>query len=418
MPGRVHPSKRKRERRNLNENGKNPAPAKKPIIAFHPAASIFPIMSGEEYEGLVADIHRYGLREPISILNGQVIDGRNRYRACREAGVEPRFKELNRQDSPLNFVLSMNLHRRHLNESQRALVGAKLKPFFEEEARQRKVSGKRADLGANLHQGRSSESAANLVNVSPRSIATATAVLKAGASELVGLVDKGELPVHTAGFLARLHKSEQRETISQGPRAVTFAAKRIEKQLKEKRGEENFSKFHKKVKPLKELGRYSVILADPPWPYEYAESCSRDPQSKYPARSLTDIGNLEVPQICTDDAILFLWSPIPKVMDAGEVVKAWGFDYRTGFVWDKKSKGMGYYIRQQHEFLLIARRGNPPVPLPKNRPPSGIYAPREAHSKKPEEAYQAIEKMYPGLPKIELFARKRRDGWEAWGNEV
>ena len=375
-------------------------------------------MSGEEYEGLVADIRRYGLREPISVLDGRVLDGRNRYRACQEAGVKPRFQELNGEDSPLGFVLSMNLHRRHLNESQRALVGAKLKPFFEEEARQRKLSGKRADLSANLHQGRSSESAANLVNVSPRSIATATAVLKAGASEHVGLVDKGELPVHTAGFLAKLRKTEQEEIISEGRQAVAFAAKRIERQLKEKRGEENLNRFYKKVQPLRELGRHPIILADPPWPYEHSESYSRDPQSRYPAMSLTEIGNLEVPDICTDDAILFLWSPIPKVMEAGEVVKAWGFDYRTGFVWDKKSIGMGRYLRQQHELLLIARRGNPPVPLPKNRHSSGIYAPRKAHSEKPEEFYRIIERMYPGLPKIELFARKPREGWDCWGNEV
>ena len=418
MPGRVPPSNGSAKRKNLNENGNNPVAENKAIIAFHPAASVFPLMSDEEYEGLIADIRRNGLREPIWTLDGKILDGRNRYRACQEAKIEPRFQELNGQGSPMDFVLSMNLHRRHLNESQRALVGARLKPFFEEEARQRKLSGKRADLSANLRQGRSSESAAALANVSARSVETATAVLKSGASKLVEMVESGKVAVDQAGYLAKLPKREQKDIIAKGKSAIGFAAKRVQNQLREKRGEENLNRFYKKVQPLRELGRHPIILADPPWPYEHSESYSRDPQSRYPAMSLSEIGNLEVPDICTDDAILFLWSPIPKVMEAGEVVKAWGFNYRTGFVWDKKSIGMGRYLRQQHELLLIARRGNPPVPLPKNRHSSGIYAPREAHSKKPVEAYEIIERMYPGLPKIELFARNPREGWDCWGNEV
>ena len=243
-------------------------------------------------------------------------------------------------------------------------------------------------------------------------------VLKDGAPELIGQVEGGELSVHIAGLLTKLRKLEQKEIISQGSQAIGFAAKRIQVQLKEKRGEENFSKFHKKVQPLKELSQYPVILADPPWLYEHTESYTWAPQSNYPVMSLTEICNLSVPEICTKDAMLFLWAPSPKIMEAGEVIKAWGFDYRTAFVWIKNRIGTGYYIRQQHENLLIARRGNPPVPATKNRPPSAIMADRRNHSEKPEEAYQAIERMYPGLPKLELFARKRRPGWDAWGQEV
>ena len=388
------------------------------VIAFHPAASVFPLMSGEEYEGLIADIHRNGLREPISILNGQVIDGRNRYRACREAGVEPRFQESNGHSSPVDFVLSMNLHRRHLTESQRAMVGARLRPLFEEEAKGRKFSGKQVDLSANLHQGRSSESAANLVNVSPRSIATATAVLKAGASELVQLVESGKVAVDQAGYLTKLPKREQKDIIAKGKSEIGFAAKRVQNQLKERRGEENFSKFHKKVQPLKELGRYPVILADPPWGFEHCESLSRDPQGPYPLMNLQQILKFEVLNVCTPDTVLFLWSPSSKLSEAIRVIEAWGFSYRTCMVWAKPSIGAGYWVRQQHELLLIAKRGNPPVPAPRDRPPSLINAPRTDHSEKREEFYRIIEHMYPGLPKLELFARKPREGWEAWGNEV
>ena len=375
-------------------------------------------MSGKEYEGFVEDVRQNGLREPISLLNGKILDGRNRYRACQEAKVEPHFKELNGQGSPMDFVLSMNLHRRHLNESQRALVGAKLKPFFKEEARQRKLSGKRGDLSANLRQGRSSESAAALANVSARSVETAVHVLKDGASELIGLVEGGKVAVDQAGHLARLSKREQKDIIAKGKSEIAFAAKRIQTQLREKRTEEKFSRFYEKARPLKELeGKYHVILADPPWPYEHSESSTRDQQSKYPLMAMDQICDMEVPGICADDAVLFLWATSPKLAEALQVIDAWGFFYRTSIVWVKHCIGMGYYVRGQHELLLIAKRGNLPLPAEKNRSSSVIMARRKAHSEKPTEVYEIIEKMYPKLPKVELFARSRRDGWTSWGNE-
>jgi N6-adenosine-specific RNA methylase IME4 len=87
-------------------------------------------------------------------------------------------------------------------------------------------------------------------------------------------------------------------------------------------------------------------------------------------------------------------------------------------VWVKDRIGMGYYARQRHELLLIGRRGDIAVPDPEDRPDSVIEAPRLEHSAKPEEAYAAIVRMYPDLPRIELFARGARDGWAVWGNEA
>lgn len=101
-----------------------------------------------------------------------------------------------------------------------------------------------------------------------------------------------------------------------------------------------------------------------------------------------------------------------------EVMAAWGFLYRTNLVWVKDKIGTGYYIRNEHELLLIGRRGNLPVPEPGTQPSSVIHAPRTEHSEKPVEFYELIETLYPDLPKIELFARNNREGWKAWGNQV
>jgi N6-adenosine-specific RNA methylase IME4 len=87
-------------------------------------------------------------------------------------------------------------------------------------------------------------------------------------------------------------------------------------------------------------------------------------------------------------------------------------------VWVKDKIGMGYYARQQHELLLIGKRGNLPVPDPEDRPSSVFYERRGVHSAKPEVLYEVIEDMYPTFDRVELFARRSRDGWASWGNEA
>jgi N6-adenosine-specific RNA methylase IME4 len=167
-------------------------------------------------------------------------------------------------------------------------------------------------------------------------------------------------------------------------------------------------------------GEYPVLLADPPWRYEHCESPEDAIENYYPTMALEEICALadkgKVP--AARDAILFLWTPAPKVVEAAQVLAAWGFDYRTNITWVKDKIGLGYYVRQKHEHLLIGRRGAFPVPLEANRPESVLFAPRGRHSEKPAGFYEVIERMYPGLPKFELFARTARPGWHGYGNEL
>jgi N6-adenosine-specific RNA methylase IME4 len=165
--------------------------------------------------------------------------------------------------------------------------------------------------------------------------------------------------------------------------------------------------------------RFPVLYADPPWRYEFSKSQSRDIENQYPTMALDEIMALPVSDMTADNAVLFLWTTSPKLPQGLQVVDAWGFEYKTCMIWDKERIGMGYYARQQHELLLIATCGSLPVPEPQNRPPSVLRARRDnEHSAKPAEFYDLIERMYPGLPKIELFARQRRAGWAAWGNQA
>ena len=312
-------------------------------------------------------------------------------------------------DDPIGYVISANLHRRHLNESQRAMVGARIVERYAAQAKKR--SGTRTDLGANLPPGfgKARDKAAAIVNVSPRSVQLAKDVLTRGSAELVHVVDRGELAVSAAARILDLPKAEQTAAARDGRRGVVAAVY----ELRERRNAE----VARNNKPLGR-GSYAVVLADPPWSYDFLPSESRATERHYPTMALEEIKALPVAGLAADDCVLFLWATAPKLAEALEVVAAWGFTYRTSAVWVKDKIGLGRYFRSQHEYVLVATRGEPPTPVPANRPPSVFEAPRTRHSQKPTVLHELVEKMYPSAPKIELFARCRREGWEAWGNEA
>jgi N6-adenosine-specific RNA methylase IME4 len=166
--------------------------------------------------------------------------------------------------------------------------------------------------------------------------------------------------------------------------------------------------------------RWPIILADPPWDYEISAPGREHshPAQHYPVMSLADICALPVAELASESCVLFLWTTAPCREQAFEVIRAWGFAYKTSLVWDKEVMGMGHWVRGQHEDLLIASKGSPPLPPTESVPASVFRERRREHSRKPEASYRIIEAMYPDLPKIELFARQARSGWMAWGNEV
>jgi N6-adenosine-specific RNA methylase IME4 len=172
----------------------------------------------------------------------------------------------------------------------------------------------------------------------------------------------------------------------------------------------------------KKLGKFAIILADPPWRYEHPPmgGTGRSIENHYPTMPLEEICALPIAEIANDDALLFLWATAPKLYECMKVIDAWEFTYRTSMVWVKDKIGMGYYARNQHELLLVCRRGELPPPLESARPASVVEAPRDKHSEKPRIFYDVIDAMYPGLRKIELFNRGglNRKNWRAWGNQA
>ena len=163
--------------------------------------------------------------------------------------------------------------------------------------------------------------------------------------------------------------------------------------------------------------KYSVIYADPPWRYKI-DNTGYIRYMHYPRMKTSEICSLDVRDISEDDSVLYLWSTVPHLPDALEVVKAWGFSYRSQYVWVKDRMGTGWWVRNQHELLLVCKKGKISPPLPEQRRTSLIESPRRKHSQKPDCVRELLSDLYPDIPKIELFARERFAGWDAWGNEI
>lgn len=174
-----------------------------------------------------------------------------------------------------------------------------------------------------------------------------------------------------------------------------------------------------------QMKKYQIIYADPPWSYrDKALSGNRGAICKYPVMGGEDLLAMPVNQIAADDCILFLWVTMPKLNEVFELIKAWGFEYKTvAFTWVKRNKisdswfwGMGRWTRANAELCLLATKGKP-----KRMSASVsqiIDTPIERHSKKPDEVRNKIVKLAGDLPRIELFARQSTPGWSVWGNEV
>ena len=167
------------------------------------------------------------------------------------------------------------------------------------------------------------------------------------------------------------------------------------------------------------MNKYKIIYADPPWSYGDKQNTPLlgGAVKHYGLMSTKDISEIPVKNITEDNAVLFLWTTSPLLQESFEVIKGWGFKYKTSFVWDKIKHNMGHYNSVRHEFLLISTKGKC-TPEVRKLFDSVVSEERTAHSKKPEVFKEIINTIYPSGNRIELFARQKTEGWDVWGNEV
>lgn len=354
-------------------------------LEYHPVANIFPMMRDDEFDALKRDISENGQLEPIWLHDGQIIDGRNRYLACIELGIEPHFRTWSGEGSLVSFVMSLNLHRRHLSSSQKAVVALEILPMLESEAWERRTTG------VNQHSspveiipppsgsGKSREIAAEIVQTNPRYVSDAKKI-KAEAPEFIPRIMSGEM------------------TIPQVKREIVFR--------------------ERKEAPELPSEKYRIIYADPPWKYgnngleDYGHA-----ERHYPTMSISELCQLPIEKLSDANSVLFLWVTSPLLAESFDVIKAWGFKYKTSFVWDKIKHNFGHYNSVRHEFLLICTKGSCTPDQRKLFDSVQSIERTEKHSQKPQEFRNIIDEIYTKGKRIELFARENFAGWDSWGNE-
>jgi len=378
------------------------------IREFHEVANIFPMMQGEEFDALKADIDTNGLREPIWLhQDGRIIDGRNRYLACCDLGIEPQYRTWNGVGSLVAFVVSLNLHRRHLDVGQRGMIGLTVKRMLAEEIAS-EANRKRSETQRNNWYGPSNSDRVLIEFDQDSPAIEEKRDALAEAAEVVG-VSKNTMI--RAQAIER-HDPELAAKVSAGNVSLNAAYREVQHQQK------------KQAPPLP-TNKYRVWYADPPWEYGNAGVIGETDNyghaaRHYPTMSIDELCEMgaQVKEVCEPDAVLFMWVTSPLLEECFPVIKAWGFQYKTSFVWDKIGHNYGHYNSVRHELLLVCTRGSC-TPDDKTLYDSVISIEKSrTHSEKPAEFRRMIDSLYTWGNRIELFSRCAADGWDAWGNEA
>jgi N6-adenosine-specific RNA methylase IME4 len=359
------------------------------------ALDALPSPAAAELEALRLSIGEQGLLQPIIVsagpaCAGEVADGQVRRIVCAELGVE--CLQLERPfSSELEFAvfrLSVNLKRRQLPDALRIRIGLALEPLERELARGRRAQAAGQRRGTKAvpvrrpgEKGETADRVGVSIGMSGPTFRRGAKVLQEGSPGLVAEFEAGGLS--TNGAFTRLHAERRR-----GERDEI--ARRLREQP-----------------PVLPAGRVNVLAADPPWPLK----C----ELPYPTMEVPAIGALPVPDLLTDDGVVWLWTTNSFLREALEIGAGWGLEYRTTLTWAKDRVGTGFVLRGQTEPCLVFTRGKPLFTLTVQS--TLLVAAVREHSRKPDEFFALVDSLCPGS-KLELFAREARPGWTAWGAEV
>ena len=357
---------------------------------------LIPPLTSEEFKQLERNILEEGIRDPLVTWNGILVDGHNRYRIATEYDID--FVTIEKEFSDMNAVkewmINNQFGRRNLNNYQRSVLALQLEDVFNAKAKEkeqfRKTTSQISD--ESLPEISTKKELAKIANVSHDTIARVKRIEATASPEIKAKVSTGQISINEA------YKEIKKEEV----------------ETKRKEIRETFEKQDVEVKDKK----YRIIYADPPWKYGNSMPLgTTEPQDYYLLMDTMDICAMPIKDITEKDAVLFLWSTSPHLPEALEVAKAWGFTYKTTFIWDKIKHNMGHYNSVRHEILLVCTKGAC-TPDVKRLFDSVVSEERTEHSKKPNVFREIIETIYTYGNKIELFARESPEGWDVFGNQT
>lgn len=372
-----------------------PTPTQTEIMAkdlkINPAfQALIPPLSHAEKAQLEENLLRNGIREALSLWGETIIDGHNRYEIAQKHHLTYTTVsyEFENESDVVLWIVQNQFGRRNLSAYDRSQLALRLKPIIAAKAKENQV-----------------KAGGSVLQKSVEAVGGGTVPQKSV-----------EAPIDTQKALAKI-ASVSHDTISKVEKLERSASQEVKDRLKH--GDISINKAYQDIlrkekreemassagQPEPPEGKFDVIYADP-WQREWA-----------PSTSLKNIKALEIPS--EDDAVLFLWSTAPKLREALDIMKAWGFDYKTCAAWDRKKPAAGHWFRDQHDLLLVGTKGSarPPEEDEEEPPVSSVY--REAgtpQGKKPGYYYRIIELMYPDRRYLEVFGRHgHNERWTVWG---
>lgn len=366
--------------------------------------ALVPEPTKEDFAALKKSIQDNGQHKPITVWKEQfsgnvfIVDGHSRNEACKQLGIEPNieYKEFENWLEAKKYAIHVNSNRRHLIQLQKVALALQEIEIEKELAKKRQKSTlpKEGQKGFQkltpngMYTGNTCDIVSEKTGISPRTVARLKRILDDGSEELKRDVASGKKSTASAERLIKLEKT------------------------------------HTNPIPLPE-GKYKIVLCDVPYKYDYeAEGAPNYPTlSEEQIACLKDKQGRPITDVFAADTVIFFWAPPPKLEEALRIIKAWGFSYKTAIVWSKEKEGIsqqgtGHYIVATCELILVATKGQPGVPQPKNRPLGILRALRTNHSQKPDILRHWIEKMYPNEKYLELFARETIKGWTGWGDQL
>lgn len=347
----------------------------------HELANMFPMIEGKEYELLKEDILKNGLLQTIITYEGKILDGRNRFKVCKELGIKPHFEEY-KGNKPLEFVISLNLKRRHLNESQRGVIASKLATL---------IQGKRANYSSANLPMTTQEDASKMLNVSPRTLRNIKQIEREAPEKIID-IELGNLTANEIITEIKIKKrkdliQEQREAIKKGTHKLP-------------------------------IGTYEVIVIDPPWKYGHVDDYAPNyymsrVANPFPEMDIDEIKKIKIP--ASENCVLWLWTTHKYIFDCKSILLHWGFRDVSILTWIKDKMGVGKWLRSQSEYCIMAIKGKPLINLTNQT--TILIAKNIKHSQKPIEFYKMVNELCIGR-KLDYFARDKKEGWDSYGIQI
>jgi N6-adenosine-specific RNA methylase IME4 len=377
-------------------------------LIAHEAADIFPLMDDARYAELAEDIRANGLRHDIILCDEKILDGRNRYRACKDVGVDPQFKQFS--GDPFSYVWSTNGTRRDLTAEQRYLIWdrvAEKSATWQQQQAEIQDQANRARSEATKAQPRTKDGTKLAAGVSTSS----------GQTRGPGTAAKAKASGTNRGAVERMdalkkNRPDLAEKVVTGELTSAAAIRDMKRAEAKAKLEDIDAKAAKAIE-----GVYDVIVVDPPWDMKKIERDTAPNQVEfdYPTMSEQELASLDIPT--ADDCHLWLWTTHKFLPMAFRLLTSWGHKYVCTFVWHKPGGFQPFGLPQYNcEFALYARKGAPQFLDTKDFPVC-FSAPRGQHSEKPEDFYDVIRRVTAGR-RLDMFNRRPIEGFDGWGNEV